>query len=128
MTALCTPGPAVFPENSMRRVFVGFALALALAGAGAAFSILSGNVVAAPRENTSLGEGIYLVPANDGYGIADCIEQKRSCGKSVAETWCLSHGYKTALSYGVAERSDFTGSVPRGDSAGKMPIVISCGK
>lgn len=111
----------------MRRVFVGFAAIVVLAGAGAAFSVISGDVSAAPR-NTGLGEGIYLVPANDGYGIADCIAQQRSCGKSVAETWCQSHGYRTAMSYGVADRSDFTGSVPRADSSGKMPIVISCGK
>ncbi len=112
----------------MRRVFIGFAAVVALAGVGAAMSSLSGDVVAAPRGNPGLGEGVYLVPANDGYGIADCIAEKRSCGRSVAETWCQSHGYRTAVSFGVADRADITGSVPRASVSGQMPIVISCGK
>jgi hypothetical protein len=114
----------------MRRVFAGFAVAVALSGAAALFMASPSDVSAAPGGKGAgrLAEGVFLVPANDGYGIADCIAEKRSCGRSVAETWCQSHGFRTALSFGVADRADFTGSVPRADANGQMPIVISCGE
>jgi hypothetical protein len=128
MKAISIPGPAISPETSMRRVIAGIFATLALCGGGALFLASPGEVSAAPRAS-GLGEGVYLVPANDGYGIADCIAEKRACGKSVAETWCQAHGYRTALTFGVAERSDFTGSVSTNGSASqRMPIVISCTK
>jgi hypothetical protein len=113
----------------MRRVMFGLFATLAICGGGAMFLASPGEVSAAPRNPAGLGEGVYLVPANDGYGIADCIAEKRACGKTVAETWCQTHGYRTALNFGVADRSDFTGSVSASGAASqKMPIVISCGK
>jgi hypothetical protein len=128
MNAMSIPGPAISPENSMRRVIAGIFATLALCGAGALFLASPIEVSAAPR-SSGLGEGVYLVPANDGYGIADCIAEKRACGRNVAETWCQAHGYRTALNFGVADRTDFTGSVSTsGLAAQKMPIVISCGK
>jgi hypothetical protein len=113
----------------MRRVMFGLFATLAICGGGAMFLASPGEVSAAPRNPAGLGEGVYLVPANDGYGIADCIAEKRACGKTVAETWCQTHGYRTALNFGVADRSDFTGSVSAsGATSQKMPIVISCGR
>ncbi len=115
----------------MRRVLAGFAAIVALSGAAALFMAGPNDVSAAPGAKGAgkLAEGVFLVPANDGYGIADCIAEKRACGRSVAETWCQSHGYRTALSYGVADRTDFTGSVStRPNASQPMPIVISCGK
>jgi hypothetical protein len=128
MNAISIPGPTISPETSMRRVIAGIFATLALCGGGALFLASPGEVSAAPRAS-GLGEGVYLVPANDGYGIADCISEKRACGKTVAETWCQTHGYRTALNFGVADRSDFTGSVSANGATGqKMPIVISCAK
>ena len=115
----------------MRRVMI-CAVVAVVAGFAALALALPQLVVASPgaKSASGLNEGTYLIPANDGYGVADCIASKKSCGKIVADAWCQNHGYKTALSYGVADRSDFTGSVPKsaGNAANAMPMVVNCGR
>ena len=83
---------------------------------------------AAPKSGGEKTETTFLIPANDGYGVADCISSNKTCGKIVADAWCQNHGYKVALNYGVADRADFTGSVPKptGNDSGSMPMVVNC--
>lgn len=115
----------------MRRVVICAVLA-GVAGLGALALLVPQLVVAAPAAKSagSLSEGTYLIPANDGYGVADCIASNHACGKIVADAWCQTHGYRAALSYGVADRADFTGSVPKSadNAANAMPMVVNCGK
>lgn len=115
----------------MRRVVICAVLA-GIAGLGALAMLVPQLVVAAPAAKSAgiLSEGIFLIPANDGYGVADCISSTHACGKIVADAWCQNHGYKVALSYGVADRADFTGSVPKsiGNTRNEMPMVVNCSK
>lgn len=52
----------------------------------------------------------FLVPGNDGYGIADCLAEGASCGKAVADSYCEAQGFKDgALGYGLVT-TDITAS------------------
>ena len=52
-----------------------------IAAAGISLSIMptSRSVAAANEPRT------FLIPASDGYGVADCISTKAECGKIVAD-------------------------------------------
>jgi len=53
----------------------------------------------------------FLVPGNDGYGIADCLAEGAGCGQAVADAYCEAQGFKAgAESFGLVE--DITASVP----------------
>jgi hypothetical protein len=42
----------------------------------------------------------FLVPGNDGYGIAECLAEGGACGQAVADSYCEAQGFKQgALSY-----------------------------
>lgn len=51
----------------------------------------------------------YVISDQEGYGILDCLTQKRVCGKIVADSWCGAHGHGPALAFGPAE--DVTSSI-----------------
>jgi hypothetical protein len=73
------------------------------------------------------GETVYLIPASDGYGVAECLTSGAECGKIVAKAWCESKGHKIALAFGQADRADFTGSVPpKSGKAEELPLTITC--
>lgn len=58
---------------------------------------------------TPEANGVYIISDHDGYGVVECLTQKRSCGKIVADSWCEAHGHGPALSFGRAD--DITGSI-----------------
>lgn len=94
-------------------------------GAGLSLAMLPATgTVAAPKP-----ERTYLIPATDGYGVADCIASKSECGQIVADAWCESQGHRTATAYGVAAREDITGSTPRPATVAQaeQPLTITCG-
>ena len=69
----------------------------------------------------------YVISDQDGYGVLDCLTQKSSCGKAVADAWCESHGHDAAQSWGGAE--DVTASIA--EDAPRQPLephaaIISC--
>ncbi len=106
----------------MRRVILPLSFALIAAGA-VSFSVVPS---AAP---TAKGEqSVFLLPASDGYGIAECLTGQRECGRIVANAWCESKGFAKAASYGVVSAADITGSVAgRGGQAGTAPpLTITC--
>lgn len=93
-------------------------------GAGLSLAMLPAtNTIAAPKP-----ERTYLIPAGDGYGVADCIASKSECGQIVADAWCESQGHRVATAYGLAAQEDFTGSTPRQASAPatEQPLAITC--
>ncbi len=108
----------------MRRA-VAFAGLLGIAVAGISLSIMPrSRPAAAPNE-----ERTFLIPASDGYGIADCISTKAECGKIVANAWCESQGFGKAVAFGTADRADFTGTVtkPSATAPAEQPLSITCG-
>lgn len=93
-------------------------------GGGLSLAIVpTSRTEAAPK-----GERVFLIPAGDGYGVADCIATQSECGKIVATAWCESQGYLTATAYGLAAKEDFTGTVARPVSAtsDEQPLAITC--
>ncbi len=58
---------------------------------------------AAPAHDT-----IFTI-ADDGYGLGDCVAQRRECGKAVADAWCESHGHGAAIAFGSA--AEVTGAI-----------------
>lgn len=97
-----------------------------IVGAGLSLSVLpTTKTEAAPN-----GQRTFLIPASDGYGVADCISSNSECGKIVADAWCEAQGYARASAFGLASREDFTGSLSkarRATAAPEQPLVITCG-
>ncbi len=57
----------------------------------------------------------FLLPVNDGYGVADCLTQGGECAVQVANAWCVAQGYHHASDMRPANE---------GASAGR--IAITC--
>jgi hypothetical protein len=95
-------------------------------GAGLSLSVLPSTDTVAKASD----QRTFLIPASDGYGVADCISSKSECGKIVANAWCEAKGFKLATSFGIASREDFTGSLAKETAASapqEQPLVITCG-
>ena len=100
-------------------------------GAGMSLAVVpSSRTVAASSEQRT-----FLIPPNDGYGVADCITDGSECGKIVADAWCESQGFVKATAFGPAAREDFTGSIEKAATTpeqaaaedGPRPLTITCG-
>lgn len=75
-----------------------------------------------PSSNTEAASGpTFVIPANDGYGIADCVESGSSCGKVVADAWCEAQGFRRSASIGPAD-VETTGSI----EASRRRISVTC--
>jgi len=66
----------------------------------------------------------FVIAANDGYGVEECLAGSNECGQVVADAWCEAHGHGAAISFGL--RSAFSGA-PTKVSATSEPYVINCG-
>jgi hypothetical protein len=72
----------------------------------------------------------FIIAANDGYGVQDCLGEGGECGRVVADAWCEAHGHGAALAFGRAD--DVTGAIriaapaatPANDAG---PYVVTCG-
>jgi hypothetical protein len=68
----------------------------------------------------------FIIAANDGYGIEDCLGEGGECGHVVADAWCEAHGHGPALSFGPA--GDVTGAIAvHAPSESERPYVVTCG-
>ncbi len=96
-----------------------FWLRLALAGTSA-FSPLA--ITAATAE-----PAVFTMPAEDGYGIEDCMTAGSACGQVVANSWCEAHGHADAVAFGTAD--DLTGTVAAQTAAPTKGagFMIRCG-
>jgi hypothetical protein len=97
---------------------------LGIVGAGLSLSVLpTTRTVAAPSDQRT-----FLIPASDGYGVADCISSKSECGAIVANAYCEAQGFIKATTYGLATREDFTGALAKATPAAgtETPLVITC--
>jgi len=66
----------------------------------------------------------FVVAANDGYGVDECLSGSNECGQVVADAWCEAHGHGPAISFGL--QSSFSGGGTK-VSATAEPYVINCG-
>lgn len=71
----------------------------------------------------------FVIAAEDGYGITECIATRKECGRIAADAWCQGHGLGNAAAYGSAD--DVTGStgVRLASSAPRRgSVIITCGQ
>jgi hypothetical protein len=66
----------------------------------------------------------FVIAANDGYGVEDCLAGTNECGQVVADAWCEAHGHGSAVSFGL--QSAFWASAATKVSAASEPYVINC--
>lgn len=107
----------------MRRMLAVFGFATLVATASA--SLVIGPKAAA---SAAAAEETFVIPASDGYGVADCLSGNAECGKVVANAWCEAQGYVTAASFGIVAPEEVTGStgMERSDRPLERPISITC--
>jgi hypothetical protein len=105
----------------MRRTIAVLTFTAVLATAAASFTVL-------PEGQRGAGaDAIFLVPANDGYGVGNCLASGGDCGQLVADAWCEAHGFARAASFGPTSAEDVTGALdPVSDRSRERPIAISC--
>lgn len=48
----------------------------------------------------------FLIPASDGYGVADCLARGDECAAQVANAWCAAQGYHHASGLSLAVGND----------------------
>ncbi len=68
-----------------------------------------------------------VVPANDGYGLSECLAENGACGQLVAEAWCNANGLGKAVSFGRAKANDVTGSIGAGAQSQADNFIVTCG-
>ena len=59
----------------------------------------------------------FVLAANDGYGVEDCLVGARECGQTVADAWCEAHGQGNAIQFGPQRPS----------GAAAADLEITCG-
>ncbi len=56
-------------------------------------------------------ETTFVVPADDGYGMDDCLAEGKACAKLVADSWCQVKGMTVAVRFERASAEDITASL-----------------
>lgn len=113
----------------MHRAFAAFGF-VSLAGA----LVTSFTLVATTESRAFIGDrATFVIPASEGYGIADCLTGGETCGDIVAQAWCEAHGYGAVREYGEMQRETMGGLADMGASmtdgaagTGLRPLMISC--
>jgi hypothetical protein len=109
----------------MRRAhaMLGLGTAVLLSAAALTFMPKSSQASSEPV----LAEETFLVPAHDGYGIAECLVSGHPCGQAIADTWCEAQGFTRATAFRQVAAEDVTGSVRKvALSTAHPPVAITC--
>lgn len=80
-------------------------------------------VPSAPSQAAS-AKSTFVVPANDGYGVGDCVASGSTCAQIVADAWCEAQGFARSASFGFVDTVEVTGSI--GTAVGGRPVSITC--
>jgi hypothetical protein len=106
----------------MRRAHAMLGLGTAMFFAAASLTLLPNGTQASSTEAT------FMVPAADGYGVADCLISSQSCGQVVADTWCEAQGYSRAAYFKQITPDEATGSIQKAALSPRemLPIAITC--
>ncbi|MHB2167938.1 hypothetical protein [Alsobacter sp. R-9] len=91
---------------------------LTIAAAALLASLAAAPAVAADRS--------FIIPANDGYGIADCLGEGGPCARVVADAWCAAQGLGKAVTFGPADASEMTASLRGGARASVQAYTVTC--
>ena len=102
--------------------------AIALSGFVSMLTLTAASFVVLPNgaSRANVVNATFLIPASDGYGVADCLTGAAECGRIVANAWCEAHGFSRAETFGHAIE-DVTGSTEATmSSRSARPIAITC--
>ncbi len=61
----------------------------------------------------------FVIAADQGYGVEDCLAEGGECGHVVADAWCAAHGRGEALKFGRSGGGS--------GFANMRPYFITCG-
>jgi hypothetical protein len=109
---------------TMRRMLAVAAFAALVASGAASLTVLPNGATRAAAK-----EAAFLIPAADGYGVADCLTAPGSeCGRVVADAYCEAQGFAKSASFGRAAAEDLTGTVETATvrPESERPIRINC--
>src|SRR5918993_4750779 len=109
-------------RSSMRRAYTMLGLGTAVFFAAASLTLLPNGTQASSTEKT------FMVPAADGYGVAECLISSQACGQVVADTWCEAQGYARAAYFKQVTPNEMAGSVQKVsvESNELLPVAITC--
>ncbi len=82
--------------------------------------LINGGPIASARAGDT---NEFIIAANDGYGLDDCLGEGGECGRVVADAWCEAHGRGAAVTFGP--RSVVRGGATKISTADE-PYVIRC--
>ena len=103
--------------------------AIALSGFLSMLALAAASFVVVPNgvSKANVVNATFLIPASDGYGVADCLTGgANECGRIVADAWCEAHGFSRAEAFGVAV-DEVTGSTAATiPSRSERTISITC--
>jgi hypothetical protein len=102
--------------------------AIALSGFLFMLTVAAASFIVVPNgaSRANVVNATFLIPASDGYGIADCLTTGNACGVIVADAWCEAHGYSRAATFGAAIE-EVTGSTSASlTERSARPISITC--
>ena len=105
----------------MRRAFAMLGMGTAVFFAAASLTLLPNGTQASSTQAT------FMVPAADGYGVAECLITNQACGQVVADTWCEAHGYTKAVSFRQIAPEEITGTIQKAALTSKeTPVSVTC--
>ena len=106
--------------------------AYAMLGLGTAMLLSAASLTLLPKSSQAssepaAAEATFLIPAHDGYGVAECLVSGHTCGQAVADTWCEAQGYVRATSFRQVAVGEVTGSVQKAALTKlPQPVSITC--
>lgn len=73
-------------------------------------------------------EATFVVPADDVYGMDDCLAEGKACAKLVADSWCQVKGMSIAVRFERASAEDITASLTSKAAVkpSKTAYLITC--
>jgi hypothetical protein len=105
----------------MRRPIAVFGFLSILTMSAASFIVVSNGTSKAEAANAT-----FLLPASDGYGVADCLMGETECGRIVANAWCEAHGFSRADTFGIAVEEVTGSTITTVSNRSERPIAITC--
>ncbi len=108
---------------TMRRTLTVLGLTTLLAAAAASFVVLPNGTSRAAAMDNDL---TFIISADDGYGLGDCLASGNDCGKIVANAWCEAHGYRRAESFGLSADTVASAAHVRVSVEADRPVTITC--
>lgn len=67
----------------------------------------------------------FILPADDGYGMDDCLAETGTCGQLIADAWCKANGLVKSIAYGPIDPAEMTASISTAKISRTTPAAYS---